>query len=160
MDEKLINLLIVDDEETFLWAIAKRLETRGFNVVAVTRGEAAIAEAQKQPFDIALVDLRIPGMNGEETLRILKQEHPWLEVVILTGHGSVESAVECTKDGAHSYLQKPCEFDRLLAVLTEAYKKKVMNKLKTREERMNELIDYSQFSTPLAILRKIRQLDE
>ena len=225
MEEKLISLLVVDDEEDFLRAISRRLETRGFNVVAVTNGEKAIEEAKKQPLDIALVDLKMPGLGGldvlqqvrlidpqivaivitgyatvdaaveamkrgaydflpkpfspdelrlilaralerrqlsreAETLRALKKEHPWLEVVILTGHGSVESAVECAREGAYSYLQKPCEFDKLLEILAEAYKKKVMNRLKIREERMNELIDYSQFSSPLAILRKIRELDK
>ena len=83
-----------------------------------------------------------------------------MEVVILTGHGSIDSAVECTKIGAYSYLQKPCELDRLLSVLTDAYKKKVMNKMNIKEERMNELLQMSQYSSPRAILERIRQLDQ
>ena len=83
-----------------------------------------------------------------------------MEVVILTGHGSVDSAVECTKIGAYSYLQKPCELDRLLSVLTDAYKKKVMNKMKIKEEKMNELLEMSVYSSPKAILEKIRELDQ
>ena len=160
MDERKINLLIVDDEETFLRPISKRLEVRGFQVIAVNRGDKAIEAARTHPIDIALVDLKMPGMDGGQTLEILKKEHQWMEVVILTGHGSIESAVACTRGGAHSYLQKPCEFEVLLQVLTDAYKKKVMNKMKIREERMDELLKMSLDSSPQAILRKIRELDE
>lgn len=83
-----------------------------------------------------------------------------MEVVILTGHGSVDSAVECTKSGAYSYLQKPCEWERLLSVLTEAYKKKVMNRLNIKEKRMNELLEMSTYSSPRALLERIRELDQ
>ena len=140
MAKERINLLLVDDEEQFLRSTTKRLTVRDFNVITVDRGDKAIAAARKHPIDIALVDLKMPGIDGEETLKALKAEHRWMEVVILTGHGSIDSAVECTKSGAYSYLQKPCEFDQLLETLTEAYKKKVMNKMKIREEKMNELL--------------------
>ena len=129
-------------------------------MLAVDRGEKAIEAARKHPIDIALVDLKMPGMNGEQTLEALKKEHQWMEVVILTGHGSIDSAVECTRIGAYSYLQKPCEFDRLLSVLAEAYKKKVMNKMNIEEKKMNELLEMSTCSSPLSILSKIRELDE
>ena len=154
-----INLLIVDDEEAFLKSMTKRLQVRDFNVIAVTRGEQAIEAAKANPIDIALVDLKMPGMNGEETLRALKRENAWLEVVILTGHGSVDSAVECTKLGAHSYLQKPCELEALLEVLAEAYKARIMNKMKIQEKRLDELLALATASSPLAILRKIKELD-
>ena len=160
MAKKKINLLIVDDEEQFLKSMTKRLEVRDFHVIAVDRGEKAIEIARSQPVDVALVDLRMPGINGEQTLEALKKEHPWMEVVILTGHGSIDSAVECTKIGAYSYLQKPCELDRLLLVLAEAYKKKVMNKMGIKEKRMNELLGMTTYSSPLSILRRIRELDE
>jgi DNA-binding NtrC family response regulator len=160
MAKQKINLLIVDDEEQFLKSMTKRLEVRDFRVIAVDRGDKAIQAAKQHPIDVALVDLKMPGMNGEETLRALKEQHPWMEVVILTGHGSIDSAVECTRIGAHSYLQKPCEFDRLLSVLADAYKKKVMNKMSLKEERMNELLEMTQYSSPLAILRRIRELDD
>jgi DNA-binding NtrC family response regulator len=113
MEKDKINLLIVDDEEQFLESISKSLEVRGFNVVTVNRGEKAIEAARNSPIDIALVDLKIPGINGEETLKTLKAEHKWMEVVILTGHGTIDSAVECTRGGAYSYLQKPCDLDHL-----------------------------------------------
>ncbi|MFC1849331.1 response regulator [candidate division CSSED10-310 bacterium] len=160
MSTNKINLLIVDDEEQFLRSMTKRLEVRGFNVIAVNRGQKAIEAARKQPLDIALVDLKMPGMDGEETLKILKTKHQWLEVVILTGHGSIKSAVKCTRDGAYSYLQKPCELDELLEVLTEAYKKKLMNKMAIEQKRMDEIIDMAYYESPLGILRKLKELDD
>ncbi|MBN1345687.1 MAG: response regulator [Phycisphaerae bacterium] len=154
-----INLLIVDDEELFLEAMSKRLEVRGFNVIAVNRGGKAIEAARQHPLDIALVDLKMPGMDGEATLEALKREHEWLEVVILTGHGSVDSAVELTKKGAYSYLQKPCELERLLEVLSEAYKKRVMNKQKIEEGKMNEILKMADSRSPLDILRKLKDME-
>ncbi len=159
MEEKLINLLIVDDEEQFLKSISTRLGVRGFNVIAVDRGEKAIAAAKESPIDIALVDLKMPGINGEETLRALKQAYKWMEIVILTGHGSVESAVECTQNGAYSYLQKPCELDKLLDVLVSAYKKKVMNRKNIDEHKMDALMKIAVGEAPLGILDSLKKLD-
>jgi DNA-binding NtrC family response regulator len=159
MEKKKINLLIVDDEEEFLESISKRLEVRDFNVVAVNRGDKALEAARKHPIDVALVDLKMPGMSGEATLEALKKEHPWMEVVILTGHGSVDSAVECAKSGAYHYLQKPCELEKLLEVLTNAYKKKVMNKMKIKEDKMDELLKSAPGESPMAILRKLKEMD-
>jgi len=155
-----INLLIVDDEERFLESTKKRLEIRDFNVITVNRGDKAIEAARKNPIDVALVDLKMPGMDGEQTLEALKKEHKWIEVVILTGHGSTESAVECTKKGAYFYLQKPCELDRLLSVLTDAYKRRVMNKMKIKQDRMDTILSMAESDSPLSILRRIRELDK
>ena len=160
MEKNKINLLFVDDEEDFLRSITKRLEIRDFNVIAVKRGDEAIESARKYPVDIALVDLKMPGIDGEQTLQTLKKEHEWMEVVILTGHGSMDSAVQLTKSGAYSYLQKPCEWDKLIEVLTLAYKKKVMNKMKIKEDKMNELLAESVGNSPLGILKKIKELDK
>ena len=159
MEKDKINLLIVDDEEQFLTSITKRLELRDFKVIAVTRGDKAVEAARNHPIDIALVDLKMPGMDGEQTLDALKKEHEWMEVVILTGHGSIDSAVKLTKSGAYSYLQKPCEMEKLIEVLTEAYKKRVMNKTKIRKERIEEILEMSDKSSPLAILRRLKELD-
>jgi len=160
MEKEKINLLIVDDEEQFLESIGRSLELRDFNVIAVNRGEKAIEAAKNNPIDIALVDLKMPGISGEDTLKLLKQEHKWMEVVILTGHGAVDSAVECTKSGAYSYLQKPCELNQLLEVLQDAYKKKVMNRKQIEEKKMNELLSISISSRPREILRKLREMDK
>jgi DNA-binding NtrC family response regulator len=159
MAEEKINLLFVDDEVDFLNSMTKRLEVRGFNVIAVDRGEKAIAAAKNKPVDIVLLDLKMPGLGGEETLKVLKDEHEWMEVVILTGHGSVDSAVEMTKSGAYKYLQKPCELDQLLEVLKDAYKKRIMNKNQIKEEKMNKLLDITRVISPREILRKLKEMD-
>ena len=159
MKKNKINLLFVDDEEQFLESMSKRLEARDFNVLAVNRGEKAIEAARNSPVDIALVDLKMPGIDGEETLKALKKEHQWMEIVVLTGHGSIDSAVECTRDGAHSYLQKPCDLDQLLEVLMEAYKKRVMNKNKIEAQRMNEMLKIAQSNSPREILRRLKEID-
>ena len=160
MEKDKINLLIVDDEEPFLESMKKRLEVRGFNVLCVNRGDKAIEAARQQTVDIALVDLKMPGISGEETLEALKREHEWMEVVILTGHGSIDSAVECTRSGAYSYLQKPCELDHLLEVLKDAYKKRVMNKLEMQEAQMNALLQKAPGDSPLAILHRLKEMEK
>lgn len=160
MENNKINLLIVDDEVHFLESISKSLEARDFKVVAVDRGEKAIEAARKSPIDVALVDLKMPGINGEETLKALKAEHKWMEVVILTGHGTIDSAVECTKSGAFSFLQKPCNLDDLLEALKDAYKKKVMNRKKIEEKKMDELLKISISGSPREILSRLREIDK
>jgi DNA-binding NtrC family response regulator len=160
MPNNKINLLIVDDEVSFLDSIRKSLEARDFNVIAVERGEKAIEAAKKHPIDVALVDLKMPGINGEETLKALKAEHSWMEVVILTGHGTIDSAVECIRSGAFSYLQKPCDLNELLEALKEAFKKKVMNRKKIEQKKMDELLKISLSGSPRDILRRLKEIDQ
>ena len=112
--EQKIKLLIVDDEVQFLDSIAQRLEMRGFDVTKAYSGKEALEAAEQGKFDLALLDLKMPEMSGKEVLEILKKEHKFIEVIMLTGHGSVDSAVECTKLGAFSYLSKPYDLDNLL----------------------------------------------
>lgn len=135
MGKEKINLMIVDDEEQFLDSIRRSLELRDFKVIAVNQGDKAIEAARENPIDIALVDLKMPGINGEETLKALKAEHKWLEVVILTGHGTADSAAECKRLGAFSYLQKPCSLEEILEALQNAYKKQVMGRKKIDEKK-------------------------
>ena len=158
--EKAIKLLIVDDETRFLHAIAQRLSKRGFDVRTAENGDEAIGLARAEKFDIALLDLRMPGMDGGEVLRILKEEHEFLEAIILTGHGSLESAVELTKLGAFSYLPKPYELDKLIQVLQEAYQARLEKKFVSDGEKMKEILAVVEGESPLGILRKLRELDD
>ncbi len=112
-----------------------------------------------KPVDIAPVDLTMPGIDGEETLKALKEDHQWMEVVALTGHGPLQSAVELTKSGAYRYLQKPCELDELLEVLKAACKKMVMNKKQIEEDRMNRLLELANARSPREILQKLKEMD-
>ena len=154
-----IRLLIVDDEVRFLKTLKERLELRGFDVTAVTSGERAIETAREAAFDVALLDLKMPGMDGDEVLKVLKREHPLIEVVILTGHGSVESAVDCTRAGSHSYLQKPCELEELMEVLKDAYHKRIQRKLDVDKEKVDELLQIAAGESPLGIIRRLKEIE-
>lgn len=158
MDNK-IKLLIVDDEVNFLNSIAERLEIRDFEVVKATNGNEAINAANNKKFDIALLDLKMPGMDGKQVLEILKKEHKYIEVIILTGHGSLESAVECTKLGAFGYLPKPYELDKLLEILKDAYSTRMQKKFEKDSERIDKLMKIATNSSPLGILREMKKLD-
>lgn len=158
--EHVIRLLIVDDETRFLQAIAQRLSKRGFDVRTADNGKDAVDLARKEKFDIALLDLKMPGMDGGELLRILKEEHRFLEAIILTGHGSLESAVELTKLGAFSYLPKPYELDKLVEVLREAYEARLRKKFASEQAKLDEISAMATGQSPLAILRKLRELDD
>lgn len=155
-----IKLLIVDDEVKFLDSIARRLEMRGLDVAKATNGQDALDLARTQKFDVALLDLKMPGLDGKQVLEVLKQEHKFLEVVILTGHGSIDSAVECTKLGAFAYLPKPYEMEDLLEVLRKAYEARLKKKFKADEARMEKLAELAKGQSALGILRAMRELDD
>ncbi|MBD3382233.1 MAG: response regulator [candidate division Zixibacteria bacterium] len=158
--EQKIKLLIVDDEVQFLDSIAQRLEMRGFDVTKAYSGKEALEAAEQGKFDLALLDLKMPEMSGKEVLEILKKEHKFIEVIMLTGHGSVDSAVECTKLGAFSYLSKPYDLDNLLEVLKDAYEARMKNKFKADKERLDKIMDLAKVSSPLGFLREIKKLDD
>lgn len=155
-----IRLLIVDDEVKFLDSISKRLELRGFDVAKAMSGKDAVETARNKKFDLALLDLKMPGMDGRQVLEILKKEHKFIEIIILTGHGSLESAVECTKLGAYGYLPKPYELDSLLEVLKEAYEARLKKKFERDQARMQKVMQIATGSSPLGILRALRELDD
>ena len=155
-----IKLLIVDDEAQFLESIAKRLEMRDFDVIKASSGDQAIRAAQEGKFDLALLDLKMPGMNGMEVLSILKKEHKFLEVIILTGHGSVDSAVECTKLGAFGYLPKPYELEKLIETLRDAYTARLNKKFDADEKRMQKIAELATGSSALSILRELKKIDD
>ncbi len=155
-----IRLLIVDDEVEFLEALGQRLEMRDFDVRPVTSGEQALALCQQEKFDLALIDLKMPGMDGRELLALLKQEHQHLEVIVLTGQGSLGNAVECVKLGAFGYLPKPYKIDDLLDVLKNAYTERLHKKFEADTARTEELVRLAQGESPLGILRRMRALDD
>ncbi|RJP73482.1 MAG: response regulator [Candidatus Zixiibacteriota bacterium] len=155
-----IKLLIVDDEIKYLESIAKRLEIRGLEVTKATNGQEAVALARSRKFDLALLDLKMPGMNGRQVLEILKKEHKFIEVIILTGHGSLESAVECTKLGAFGYLPKPYELEQLLDILKDAYQARLRNKFEADREKTDRILQLATGSSALGILRELRRLDD
>jgi len=115
-----IRVLVVDDEEEFALATAQRLRRRGFESHVAHSGEAAIEILSSASFDVVILDLRMPGMDGLETLRTLRRLDPDLQVVFLTGHGTVASGIEGMQLGAADFLQKPADFDLLCNAINVA----------------------------------------
>jgi len=153
-------LLIVDDEVQFLNSIAQRLEMRDFDVTKAENGSKAIEYATNEKFDLALLDLKMPGMDGKQVLEILKKEHKYIEVIMLTGHGSIESAVECTKLGAFGYLPKPYEFEKLIDFLKDAYEARMRKKFEKDQERIDKILSIATGSSAISILRQMKELDD
>jgi DNA-binding NtrC family response regulator len=159
-DANKMRLLIVDDNVEFLGMISSRLEVRDFDVTTASSGEEALKVAKRGKFDLAILDLKMPGLDGMKALEVLKSRHKYLEVVMLTGHASIDSAVEATKLGAFDFLEKPADFDKLIDVLKRAYEARLRKKFEADKKRMEELEVLSMGSSPLAILKSLVQLDD
>lgn len=118
------KVMLVDDEKDFLETLCKRLVKRKLDVTSATGGLEAIAKLKEMPIDVVVLDVRMPGMNGIETLKEIKKIRPSVEVIMLTAHADVQVAMEGMELGAFDYLMKPMEIDDLLYKLQDAYKKK------------------------------------
>jgi DNA-binding response OmpR family regulator len=116
-----IKVLMVDDEAQFRATTEKILTRRGFQTIMAESGEEAIVKLKERP-DVVVLDIRLPGMDGHETLREIKKRFPDLPVIMLTGHGALPSAQEALSRGAYDYLAKPCDIDLLAAKIAEAYR--------------------------------------
>lgn len=116
-----MKLLFIDDEQTFLKYLAKRLVLDGFTVKTTFSGEEGIKVAANEDFDVAVVDLQMPGIDGIEVQKRLKELQPNLPCIILTGHGNVENALECGKYNAFKFLSKPIDMDLLIDTINAAY---------------------------------------
>ncbi len=136
------RVLVVDDEKEFLETIVKRLIKRSLYVEGAENGEDAIEKIKKGNFDVVLLDVKMPGMDGVETLAEIKKLKPLTEVVMLTGHASVESGIEGMKLGAFDYLMKPMELEQLFEKLKDAYEKKHLQELKIEEARVRHTMMY------------------
>jgi DNA-binding NtrC family response regulator len=134
------DVLLVDDEVEFLETLMKRIRKRGVRVSGVRSGDEALAVLSSTPVDVVVLDVKMPGMDGIETLRTIKKRHPLVEVIMLTGHASVEVAIQGMELSAFDYLMKPINIDDLLYKLQDAYQKKAIQEKKIREmERATDL---------------------
>jgi DNA-binding NtrC family response regulator len=125
-EELKAKVLLVDDEEDFLSTLAERLEARGLKVNAVTSGEEAVAKVDEQSFDLIVLDLAMPGIDGLETLKRIKAKQPEAEIIILSGQGSIKTSIEAMKLGADDFLQKPVNITELLDKISEAKDKRLL----------------------------------
>jgi DNA-binding NtrC family response regulator len=120
------NILIVDDEDDFRITLVKRLQKRNLNVFGAENGLKALDLMNKLIFDVVVLDVKMPGMDGIETLQEIKKKSPLVEVILLTGHASIESGIEGMKLGAFDYVMKPVNIDDLLEMIRKAYDRKII----------------------------------
>lgn len=118
-----MKILLVDDEKEFVHTLAERMETRGLKPSVAYDGEEALAKVKENEPEIMVLDLRMPGMHGMEVLRHVKRDHPNVQVIILTGHGSEADEELAGELGASDYLQKPVNLNRLMDAMKVAYLK-------------------------------------
>jgi DNA-binding NtrC family response regulator len=118
------KILLVDDEVIFTKNMNRLLDARGYRPLSVNGGAEAIRALEKEAFDVVVLDLKMPGMDGLCTLKEIKKLGLFTQTLILTGHGSIDSALEAVKLGAYDYLAKPCQIEELVAKIEGAWDKK------------------------------------
>lgn len=135
-----LSVLLVDDEVDFVEALAERLEARGIAVAIAHSGAEALEKVRQTSVDVVVLDVVMPGLSGIDTLRQLKQQEPLVEVLMLTGHATVETAIQGMKHGAFDYLLKPTEADALIAKLEQARARKAEQEDRIRQAELLNIV--------------------
>jgi two-component system, OmpR family, response regulator CpxR len=141
-ESMIIRVLLVDDEKEFTELLSERLEVRGFKTRVANDGDEAISKLKEENADIVLLDVMMPGKSGIETLKEIKQLWPLVEVIMLTGHGTVETAIEGMKVGAYDYLLKPTGTEDLSEKIKNAYQRKAEHEERIRQAEINKIIEH------------------
>lgn len=137
MDTK---VLLVDDEKDFVDVLAERLESRDFSVKCAASGDEAIAAVKQAAFDVIILDVQMPGKDGLETLNEIKKLNPLLEVIMLTGHGTIQTAIEGMKLGAYDFLLKPTDMAELVGKILKARARKAEQEEKIRQAEIQHIV--------------------
>ena len=160
-----IRVMLVDDDDSFRDALAEELNQSGFHITTARSAEAALLEIETSGPDVAIVDLNLPGLSGQELIHEFKERLPSMELIVLTGHATVENAVRTLKDGVYDFLTKPCSLDEIEAVVRRAFEKRSLvreNRLLQRElarhDRFREFIGKSPaLHSVIEIIAKVSQ---
>jgi DNA-binding NtrC family response regulator len=139
-DELSSNVLLVDDEEQFLDTLSQRLELRGIKVDTVTGGEEAMEKITAKKFDAIVLDLVMPGIDGMETLKRLKEKNPDIQIIMLTGKATVKKGIEAMKLGAEEFLEKPVDLNVLMEKIKKATHNKMLLVEKSRQEEVKKIL--------------------
>ena len=134
------RILLVDDEEEFVQALSERLTIRDYDVTTSLSGEDALLKVKGHDFDVVILDVAMPGMNGIAALREIKGIKPLTEVIMLTGRATVDTAIDGMKLGAYDYIMKPCDTEQLVSNINKAHARKVEHEERIREARVREII--------------------
>ena len=129
------KILVVDDEDDFRETIVKRLQKRKMSAQGAESGGKALELIEAEPFDVVVLDVKMPGLDGIDTLREIKKRKPLIEVILLTGHASMESGIEGMKLGAYDFVMKPANLEELIEKMRQAYEKKVVSEAQALEGR-------------------------
>jgi DNA-binding NtrC family response regulator len=134
-----VRVLLVDDEEQFAQTLAMRLDTRGYAVATAFNGDQALKHLKAKEADVVILDVLMPGLTGIDTLREMKKLRPLTEIIMLTGHATVETAIEGMKLGAFDYLMKPTEIDDLVEKIDKAYRRKAEHEDRIRQATIDKI---------------------
>ena len=135
-----ISVLLVDDEKDFVESLAERLQIRDFNVTTALSGDEALKLVEDSDFDVIVLDVQMPGKSGVETLKEIKNLEQLSQVIMLTGHATVKTAIEGMKSGAYDYLMKPTDTDELIEMINKAYQLVVEQKDRIRQAEINNIL--------------------
>ena len=135
-----ISVLLVDDEKDFVESLAERLQLRDFNVATALNGDEAIKLVEENDFDVIVLDVKMPGKDGVETLKEIKNKEQLSQVIMLTGHATVKTAIEGMKSGAFDYLMKPTDTDELIEMINDAYQLVAEQRDKIRQAEINNIL--------------------
>lgn len=138
MSEK---VLLVDDEPEFLATLSERMTARGMDITTAESAEEALNQVDKGNFDAIILDLMMPGMDGIETMKAIKEGHPEIQVILLTGQATLEKGIEAMKLGAMDFIEKPADIDSLTEKIKKAQAKKMIFVEKRIEEKIKQIIN-------------------
>ena len=134
------KILIVDDEEDFVEALAKRLRSHGWNAETAGSGKEALSKVSVEDFTAIILDLKMPGFDGIETLKRLKEINPELQIILLTGHGAIRDGVNAMKHGALDFLEKPADFSEMLQKINAAKANRMLLVEKKAEDEITDIL--------------------
>ncbi len=151
-----ISVLLVDDENDLVELLTERLRHHGFDCVGATSGEQALAVCEHRPFDVAIIDLKMPGLDGVEVMQRIRMIRPFTEMIMFTGHGTTDSALAAGKLDAFRYLLKPCDFDKLVQTIQEAAAHRRQRLREAYQAELEKIMEHA--STPRDILEASERL--
>ena len=144
-----MRIMLVDDEERYLQTTRKLIEKKGYEVLTALSGEEALEKLKSQNVHVVILDVKMPGMDGNQTLKAIKTLYPLVEVIMLTGHGTMDSAIDGLKSGAFDYLVKPADIDDIIEKAMEAFEKR-----QHREEKIRVAQSKKYMRSPREILKE------
>lgn len=136
------KVLLVDDEKEFVEGLAERMELRGMNVNTCTNPQDALEMVNSDSYDAIILDLQMPGVDGIEVLKHIKESKPEMQVILLSGHATVEKGIEAMKLGAMDFVEKPADINVLIDKIKKAQARKMILVEKKTEKKMKDILEH------------------